>query len=66
MWKNKTSVYQFIAYIFIFINTGIAQSKGIYAALAILPLIAVAEKMKSGTKGTPRREHRLMSGDLIQ
>ena len=50
----------------IFINTGIAQSKGIYAALAILPLIAVAEKMKSGTKGTPRREHRLMSGDLIQ
>lgn len=46
MWKNRTSVYQFIAYLFIFINTGIAQSKGIYAALAILPLIALAENKK--------------------
>lgn len=43
MWKNRTSVYQFIAYVIIFINTGVAQSKGIYAAFAILPLIALAE-----------------------
>ena len=47
-------------------NYTIAVAGTGYAALAILPLIAVAEKMKSGTKGTPRREHRLMSGDLIQ
>lgn len=46
MWKNKSSIYQFIAYIFIFINTGVAQSKGIYAALVILPLIALAESRK--------------------
>ena len=43
MWKNRTSIYQFIAYTFIFINTGIAQSKGIYAAFALLPLIALTE-----------------------
>lgn len=47
MWNNKTSIYQFIAYIFIFINTGIAQSKGIYAAFVLLPLIAIAEKRKN-------------------
>lgn len=47
MWKDRTSVYQFIAYVFIFVNTGVAQSKGIYAALAILPLIALGEHGKN-------------------
>lgn len=39
VFQYRGSIYAFIAYVFLFLNTGFAQSKAIYASFVVIPFI---------------------------